>query len=131
MTRAAFILSLGAAALLATPAAAATWVPASEIVGQTVQVETNGTINSINFKPGGSAEIMTPAGRVVPASWTASGGKLCLLTGGASECVAYSQPFQAGQSVTVTSDCGSTSRWLANAVNTAPAPEPKAAGERG
>lgn len=128
MTKFATITGLAAAALFAGPAAAQ-WVPGSEIAGQTVQVETNGVVNTVTFEPGGAARITTPGGNVVPASWTAGNGQLCLRTGVASECLPYSQPFQAGQPVTATSSCGVTSRWLASAVNQPPAA--RSLGERG
>ncbi len=123
------ISGLAAAALLAT-GASAQWVPGSEIAGQTVQVETNGVLNNISFDPGGVARITTPSGNVIPATWTANAGQLCLSTGGAQECFPYTQAFQAGQPVTATSSCGATSRWLANATNQPPQ-QPQNAGERG
>jgi hypothetical protein len=92
-------------------------------------VETNGVVNNVTFEPGGTARITTPSGNVVPATWTANAGQLCLRTGAASECYPYTQAFQAGQTVTATSSCGATSRWLANATNQPPAQ--RSAGERG
>lgn len=130
MTRLSFLAGIAGAALFAT-GASAQYVPGSEIAGQTVQVETNGVINNVTFEPGGTARIATPSGNVIPASWTASGGQLCLSTGAAQECYPYNQPFQAGQSVTATSSCGATSRWLANATNQPAAPQQRQAGERG
>jgi hypothetical protein len=130
MTKFSLVAGIAGAALFAS-GAAAQYVPASEIVGQTVQVETNGVVNNVTFEPGGTARIATPSGNIVPASWTANAGQLCLRTGTASECFPYSQPFQAGQPVTATSSCGATSRWLANAVNQPAAPQQRQAGERG
>lgn len=128
MTKFSMIAGLGAA-LLAT-GASAQWVPGSEIAGQTVQVETNGIVNNITFNPGGSAQIATPEGTIVPASWTASNGQLCLRTGTAQECFPYARAFEAGQPVLTTSSCGANSRWLANSVNRFP-PQQRRAGERG
>ncbi len=85
-------------------------------------------VNTITFNADGSAAIQTPAGRSVPATWTANGGKLCLSTGGASDCFPYAQALQAGQPVEATSSCGATLRWLANGVNQ---PQSRVAGERG
>lgn len=120
-----------AAAMLFAPAAAfAQWVPGTEIVGQTLQVQTNGVTNSVYLGPGGQATITTPGGKVIPASWTAANGQLCLNNGLAQECWAYSTAFQAGQPMTLTSSCG-TSTWLANAVNAPPPPMQQPAGERG
>ena len=118
-------------ALLAAPIAAQAqnWVPGSEIVGQTLQVQTNGVTNSVFLGPGGQAQITTPGGKVIPASWTANNGNLCLNTGAAQECWAYTNAFQAGQPVTLTSTCG-TSTWLANATNQPP-PTQAPQGERG
>jgi hypothetical protein len=130
MTKFSMMTGLVAAGFLAG-AASAQYVPGSEIVGQTVQVETNGVVNNVTFEPGGAARITTPAGNVVPASWTANAGQLCLRTGTAQECFPYNQPFQAGQPMSVTSSCGATSRWLANAVNAAPPPAAQSLGERG
>ncbi|GAA4042813.1 hypothetical protein GCM10022281_25000 [Sphingomonas rosea] len=129
MTKLSIVAGLAAVSMIAG-SAAAQWVPGSEIAGQTLQVETNGVVNNITFQPGGSATITTPSGNAIPASWTATGGQLCLRTGTASECFPYQQAFQAGQSVTATSSCGATSRWLASAVNQQQPPA-RAAGERG
>jgi len=123
-------IALGLAALgLSGAAAAQGWTPGSEIIGQSVQVETNGVVNTITFNGDGTAAIQTPGGRSIPASWTANGGNLCLSTGGASECFPYAQAFQAGQPIQATSSCGATSRWLANGVNQPP--QSRVAGERG
>ena len=126
-----FASFVGSACLLAcgSAAAAQTWTPGSEIVGQTVQVESNGTVNSIMFQPGGNATIMTPSGRSVPATWSAANGQMCLNSSGAQECWPYQQAFQAGQPMSMTSSCNASSRWLANATNEAPTS--RAAGERG
>ena len=119
----------GVSALIAPAAALAQWAPGSEIVGQTVQVTTNGVTNAVHLGPGGQAQITTPGGNVIPASWTAANGQLCLNTGMAQECWAYTSAFQAGQPMTLTSSCGS-STWLANATNQ-PAPTQSVQGERG
>lgn len=133
------ILSIVSAALL-FPAAGAVaqgaWVPGAEIVGQPLQVETNGVTNTVILDPGGAARIMTPGGATVPASWTASGGQLCLSGPTAQECWPYQTPFQAGQAVVLTSNCAASSRWLASATNPMPMPrqqqvEPVRQGERG
>ncbi len=121
----------GVAALIAPAAALAQqWVPGSEIVGQTVQVTTNGVSNTVHLGPGGQAQITTPGGNVIPASWTANNGQLCLNTGLAQECWAYTSAFQPGQPITLTSSCGS-STWLASATNQPPPPPPAVLGERG
>jgi len=120
----------GAAMLIAPAAALAQWTPGSEIVGQTLQVQTNGIANSVYLGPGGQATITTPGGKVIPAAWSAANGQLCLNTGAAQECWAYTSAFQAGQPVTLTSSCGS-STWLANSTNQPPPPAQQPAGERG
>ena len=129
-----------AAALLAVPftglAAQGVWVPAAEIIGQPVQIETNGVTNTIILEPGGAARIMTPGGTAMSASWSSGGGQLCLYSAGAKECWPYQAPFQAGQPVVLTSSCAASSRWLASATNPMPmAPvqqvEPVRQGERG
>ena len=120
------------AAMVVLPAAAVAqeWVPGTEIVGQSVVVETNGVANTVYFDPGGAARIISPAGKVVNASWTTGNHNLCLNSGVASECWPYAQAFQAGQRVTLTSSCQAVSNWLFNGTNPPPA---KAAnmGERG
>jgi hypothetical protein len=115
--------------LSAGAASAQSWTPGSEIVGQTVQVESSGTVNSIMFQPGGNATIVTPSGRSVPATWSAANGQMCLNAAGTQECWPYQQAFQAGQPMSMTSSCNASSRWLANATNEAP--NSRAAGERG
>lgn len=125
--------AIAVAMLTAVPgvALAQAWVPGSEIVGQSVQVTTNGVTNTVYLDPGGTARIMTPAGNTVPGSWTAAGGQLCLSAGGPTECWPYAAPFQAGQPVTLTSNCNSSSTWLASATNAPPPPPPVERGERG
>lgn len=113
----------------AVPVMAQSWTPGSEIVGQSVQVETNGIVNTVYFDAGGQARIITPGGKTISASWTTGNGQLCLHTGMARECWQYGQAFQAGQQVVLTSNCNTSSRWLASAVNSPPPPE--AAPERG
>ena len=122
-------VSLGVVALGALPAAALAqaWTPGSEIVGQSVQVTTNGVTNTVYLDAGGAARIVTPGGNTVPGTWTAANGQLCLNNGTAQECWPYSAPFQAAQPVTLTSSCNSTSTWLAASTNAPPPP----AGQRG
>lgn len=120
------------AAGLPGTAFAQAWTPAAEIVGQPVQVTTNGVTDTVVLAPGGQAQITSPSGHVVNASWTAANSQLCLVNGAAQECWPYAGPFQAGQPVTVTSTCNATSTWLAATTN-APPPPPASAqkGERG
>jgi hypothetical protein len=119
-------LALMAAAAIPAGALAQAWTPGSEIVGQAVQVTTNGVTNTVYLDAGGSARIMTPGGNTVPGTWTAANGQLCLNNGTAQECWPYASPFQAGQPVTLTSSCNSSSTWLAASTNT-----PPPAGQRG
>jgi hypothetical protein len=102
---------------------------AAEVIGQPIQVTTNGVTNTVYLDAGGPARIMTPGGNTVPGTWTAASGQLCLSANGANECWPYASPFQAGQPLTLTSSCNSTSTWLASATNSAPPPPPR--GERG
>ena len=93
--------------LLGAPVAGlaqAGWVPGSEIIGQSVQVETNGVTDTVFFDPSGVARTQTPSGKSVPGTWAAANGQLCLTTGAAQECWPYSQPFQAGQQNSLTVD---------------------------
>jgi hypothetical protein len=103
---------------------------AAEIVGQPVQVTTNGVTDTVVLNPGGQAVITSPGGTVVNGTWTAANGQLCLSNGAAQECVPYNGPFQAGQPMTLTSSCGATETWLAASTN-APPPPPAQRGERG
>jgi hypothetical protein len=121
-------VSVGLAAIVALPTAAFAQTGA-EIVGQSLQVTTNGVTNTVYLDPGGAARIVTPNGNVVPGTWTAANGQLCLGTGAAQECFPYASPFQAGQPLTLTSSCGQTSTWLASATNAPPTQAPGA--ERG
>jgi hypothetical protein len=124
--------AIGLTMIMAVPGVAyAQWTPGSEIVGQSVQVTTNGITNTVYLDPGGVARIVSPAGNTVQGSWTAVNGQLCLSAGGPTECWPYSSPFQAGQPVSLTSSCNSTSTWLASATNTPPPPPPVERGERG
>ena len=125
-------ISLGIVAAAALPGAALAqaWTPGAEIVGQSVQVTTNGVTNTVYLDAGGSARIVTPGGNTLPGTWSAANGQMCLSNGAAQECWPYASPFQAGQPVTLTSSCNSSSTWLAAATN-APPPPPPARGERG
>ena len=121
---------VGVAAIAALPSVALAqgWTPGSEVVGQPITVTTNGVTNTVYLDPGGTARIMTPSGNTTPGTWTASNGQLCLSTGAAQECWPYTMPFQAGQPLTLTSSCSSSSTWLASSTNT---PPPQAGTERG
>jgi hypothetical protein len=123
-------LAAGVAAMLAPATAAAQmWTPGSEIVGQSVVVNTNGTANPVYFDQGGAARIMTPNGTSVPGRWTAANQQLCLDIGtGNAECWPYRSAFQAGQPVTLTSSCNVPSQWTANGTNM---PEQQSMPERG
>ena len=123
------VLGLTAVATLPGTALAQAWAPGSEIVGQPVQVTTNGVTDTVMLSPGGQAVITSPGGHAVNGSWTAANGQLCLSTG-AQECWPYAAPFQAGQPLTLTSSCKATSTWLAASTN-APPPPPAQRGERG
>ena len=123
------IALVGAAfALPVTAALAQGWIPGSEIAGQTVQVTTNGVQNSITFNADGTAVITTPEGTTVPGTWSAANNMLCLSANGAQECWPYSQPFQAGQQIALTSSCQQVSTFLAQATNP---PVQQPAGQRG
>lgn len=119
------------AATIAMPsvASAQMWTPGAEIVGQSVQVNTNGTINTVYFDQGGAARIMTPSGNTVPGRWTVANQQLCLdVGGGSAECWPYRSAFQAGQVVNLTSTCNVSSQWTANSTNQ---PEQQRMPERG
>jgi hypothetical protein len=123
--------SLGFLIAGAFPAAAmAQWAPGSEVIGQPIQVTTNGVTNTVYLDPGGQLRILTPGGNTVAGTWSAANGQLCLGVGGAQECVPYAQPFQAGAPLTMTSSCGASETWLAESTN-APPPVQSERGERG
>lgn len=109
--------------------AQAGWTPGAEVIGQPIQVTTNGTSNTVYLDPGGQLRVVTPNGNTVPGTWTATSGQLCLGVGAARECVPYAAPFQAAQPQTLTSSCGATETWLAQSTNQPPSQGEK--GERG
>jgi hypothetical protein len=119
----------GLASIAALPDPAFAQATGAEIVGQPLQVTTNGIMNTVYLDAGGTARFVTPGGSSVPGTWTAANGQLCLGNGSAQECWPYTAPFQAGQPVTLTSSCNATSTWLASAINGPPAPVQR--GERG
>jgi hypothetical protein len=118
------------AVLPGTALAQAAWAPGSELVGQPIQVTTNGVTNTVTLSPGGQAQITSVGGTVVNGTWTAANGQMCLNNGTAQECWPYTAPFQAGAPQTLTSSCNSTSTWLAQATNQPP-PPPPTQGQRG
>ena len=122
-------ISLAIVATVAIPGVAYAQSGA-EIIGQPIQVTTNGVTNTVYLDAGGSARIVTPGGNTVPATWTAANGQLCLNNGMAQECWPYAAPFQAGQPVTLASSCNQSSTWLASSTN-APPPTGGQRGERG
>lgn len=103
----------------------------AEVIGQPIQVTTNGVTNTVYLDAGGQLRIMTPGGNTVPGTWTAANGQLCLMVGAGHECVPYTGPFQAGAPVTLTSSCGASETWLAQAINAPPPPPSGQRGERG
>jgi|SRR5687767_8156590 hypothetical protein len=104
----------GTIALTSASVAAAQWTPGMEIVGQEVQVQTNGVVNTISFQPNGVATIRSPSGAtVVNANWTSDAGQLCLRTSSTFDCYPYRAPFTARQPVDLISNCGVRSRWTA------------------
>ncbi|HEU4636424.1 MAG TPA: hypothetical protein VFS41_09620 [Edaphobacter sp.] len=105
------------------------WSPGAEVIGQPIQVTTNGVTNTVYLDPGGQLRIVTPGGSTVAGNWTAANGQLCLAVAGGQECVPYASPFQAGQPLAMTSSCGSSETWLAESTNSPPAQTP--APERG
>lgn len=106
-------------------AANAQWVPGSELVGQQVQVQTNGITNLVYFGPDGVAEIRSPSGAtVVQANWIAQEGHICLRTSTTHDCYPYRAPFEAGRAISLTSDCAVQSVWVPLSVAERP-------GERG
>jgi hypothetical protein len=117
-----------ATALPGVASAQAAWTPGAEIVGQPIQVTTNGTTNTVTLDQGGVARITTPNGNVVPGTWQTANGQLCLSASGAQECWPYNAPFQPGQPQTLTSSCNATSSWLAQSTNQ---PNQQMRGERG
>jgi hypothetical protein len=121
--------ALGFVSLLTLPSAALAQA-GSEIIGQPLQVTTNGVTNTVYLDPGGTARVITPAGNTVPGNWSIANGQLCLSAAGAQECWPYAAPFQPGQPLTLTSSCNQSSTWLAQATNTPP-PPPGQGGERG
>ena len=123
--------AIGLATIIALPgvALAQGWSPGTEIMGQPVQVTTNGVTNTVYLDAGGQARIVTAGGNTVPGTWSAANGQLCLSTGAAQECWPYASAFQAGQPVTLTSSCNQASTWLASSTN-APPPA-RTGGERG
>ena len=131
MTRSVLLKSACFAAVVAVPAgmvSAQAWVPGSEIAGQSVQVQTNGVMNTITFNADGTASISTPSGTSVPGTWSAANNMLCLSANGGQECWPYAHAFQAGQQIALTSSCQQVSTFMPQSINP---PAQRSAGERG
>jgi hypothetical protein len=120
--------AVAAAVPIAAVSAQPAWTPGSEIAGQSVQVQTNGVMNTIMFNADGTASITTPSGMTVPATWSAANKMLCLSANGGQECWPYAQPFQAGQQVALTSSCQQVTTFIPQSTNP---PAQRSAGERG
>jgi len=131
MTKAYLVRTIAALTIVFSGTAFAQgWTPAAEVLGQPIQVTTNGVTDTVTLSPGGQATITSPGGRQVNAAWTAANSQLCLINGAAQECVPYAGPFQAGTPMTLTSTCGASETWLAASTN-APPPPPPTAGQKG
>jgi hypothetical protein len=124
-------IGFAAGAILPAAAMAQPWTPGSEVIGQPIQVTTNGVTNTVYLDPGGQLRVMTPGGNTVAGTWTAANGQLCLALGGGQECVPYAGPFQAGQPLALNSSCGAAETWLAQSTNGPPPPAQSERGERG
>jgi hypothetical protein len=122
------LFGVAVATPIATVAAQPVWTPGSEILGQTVQVQTNGVVNSITFNADGTATIMTPSGTAVPGTWSIANNMLCLSANGGQECWPYSQPFQAGRQLALTSSCNQVTTFMPQSTNP---PTQRSSGERG
>ncbi|HEV2865352.1 MAG TPA: hypothetical protein VGX37_02465 [Allosphingosinicella sp.] len=109
------------------------WPLGSELRGSTIQVDfPTGDVNTLMLYPDGTASIQGRNGVTVPAQWTVQNQQLCLAAGGESECWPYATAFQQGQTVNLTSDCASSSRWTAVSLQQPPAPPvEQRSGERG
>lgn len=128
MNIASFARGLFAIGTVLASSAALAQQPMAEIIGQPVQVTTNGVTNTLYFNADGTLRILTPNSNVVPANWALSQGNLCLSMSGGQECVPYNSAFQAQQPQTFTSSCNSVSTWVAQATNN---PSQQLRGERG
>ena len=83
MTRSFIRASAAGLAFAALPGASfaqGSWTPGSEIIGQPIQVTTNGVTNTVTLSPGGQAQILTPAGNPVAGTWTAANGRYTVRT---------------------------------------------------
>jgi hypothetical protein len=125
MTKGLF-LRLAAVAATVVPTAALAQATGAELVGQPIQVTTNGVTNIVYLDPGGSLRILTPASNTIAGTWQIAGGQLCLNVAGSTECIPYSSPFQPGAPQTFMTSCNASTTWLAQNVNS-----PMGASERG
>ena len=128
MTKGLYLRLIAVAAAAFPTAALAQMGPGAEVLGQPIQVTTNGITNVLYLDPGGSLRILTPSSNTVTGTWQIASGQLCLNVGGANECVPYNSPFQAGAPQTFTTSCNAQSTWLAQNINS---PAPAAGSERG
>ncbi|MEO7602690.1 MAG: hypothetical protein ABIS39_05440 [Sphingomicrobium sp.] len=128
MTKGLFLRFVAAAAVAVPTAALAQSGPGAELIGQPIQVTTNGVTNIVYLDPGGSLRILTPASNTVAGTWQIAGGQLCLNVGGSTECIPYNSPFQAGAPQVFTTSCNASTTWLAQNVNN---PGPAGTSERG
>lgn len=114
-------------------ASAQQMAPGAELYGQQVQVmAANGDTNTLMFQPDGTVHITSTNGQSAHGRWYVEGSSMCIAAGSARECWQYRAPFQAGQPLTLVSDCGATTRWTAMGVNQPPMqPVQQRAGERG
>lgn len=118
--------------MLPATAAAQQMAPGAELIGQQVRVmAANGDTNNLTFQSDGTVHITSTNGQSAHGRWYAQGSSMCIAAGSATECWQYSTPFQAGQAMTMVSDCGATTNWTALGVNQPPQPVQRRAGERG
>lgn len=108
---------VGAFMMAANPAQAADQT-GEELTGRMVDVQfADGTKNTVNFGTGGVATITSADGSLSNARWFVNDQQLCLQMGTVGECWGYTERFEAGRAVSLSSSCDMTSQWTARSVN--------------
>ena len=92
MTKGLFLRFLAVAAAAVPTAALAQMGPGSELIGQPIQVTTNGVTNIVYLDPGGGLRILTPASNTVTGTWQVAGAIVPHLAGASD--APYVSPFK-------------------------------------
>jgi hypothetical protein len=95
----------GCSNFLGSPERQGRWLPGSELVGQTMRVESAGRTSMMRFARDGSVHASF-SGHDLDGRWNVEPGKICFTWGKVRDCWPYARPFRQGERMMLKSDRG-------------------------